>query len=56
MFALFKEIIGYTPTGTSINYESYLLYGCIAVLAVSIVVTIDLIYKLFLRFLPKDSK
>lgn len=56
MFALFKEIIGYIPDGNSYNYESYLLYGCIAVLAISIVVTIDLIYKLFLRFLPKDSK
>lgn len=56
MYNLLKEIIGYTASGTSYNYEQYILYGSIAIIGVSVVVTIDLIYKLFLRFLPKDSK
>lgn len=56
MYNLFKDIIGYVASGTNYNYEQYILYGCIAMLCISVVVTIDLIYKLFLRFLPKDSK
>lgn len=56
MYNLFKDIIGYVASSTNYNYEQYILYGCIAMLCISVVVTIDLIYKLFLRFLPKDSK
>lgn len=55
MFDLIKDIIGYSGT-TYNNLDSYLLYTCITLLLLGSVVTIDLLYKLFLRFLPGDSK
>lgn len=55
MFNLLKDLIGYTGTYNS-NMDSYFVYGCIVLILLGVTVTIDLVYKLLLRFLPKDSK
>lgn len=55
MYSVIKGIIDYT--GSSINnIDSYILYTCEVLIVLGVVVTIDLLYKLFLRFLPKDSR
>lgn len=54
MFPLVKDLIGYT--GTQTNIDSTILYCCCVLLILGIITTIDLLYKFFLRFLPRDSK
>lgn len=54
MFNLVRDIIGYS--GSMNNIDSYIVYGCIVLVLLGVTVTIDLAYKLLLRFLPKDSK
>lgn len=53
MYDLIVDFIGYTGTT---NYQSTVLYACIVVLLLAVTLTVDLIYKLFLRFLPNNSK
>lgn len=53
MYSLIENLIGYTG---STNVTSTILYLCCALILLGVVVTIDLLYKFFLRFLPRDSK
>lgn len=54
MFSLIRDIIGYT--GTINNIDSYIIYTCLALVIVGVVVSIDLLYKLLLRFIPNHTK
>lgn len=56
MFQLLKEIISYTSSTGTQNIDSYIGYGCIVLVLLGVVLTMDFAYKLLLRFLPKDSK
>lgn len=53
MFDLVKNLIDYGGTN---SFDSNIGYCCMVLILLGVVVTIDLVYKLFLRFLPKDSK
>lgn len=57
MWSLIKNIIGYG--GSNINtstVETAYLYCSIVLIIIGTIVTIDLLYKFFLRFLPRESK
>ena len=54
MFQLLRDIIGYS--GTINNIDSYIIYGCLVLIIVGVVVSIDLLYKLLLRFIPNHTK
>lgn len=55
MFDLVKSLIGYNGSSFN-NIDSYVVYTCMILIVLGVTVTIDMIYKLFLRFLPRDSK
>lgn len=57
MFSLIKNIIAYSGTSTNTNnYDTAIYYTCCVIIIIGTIVTIDLLYKFFLRFLPRESK
>lgn len=50
MFVLFRNLLGFSG---STNYDSYILYGTIAIAIIFFVVLIDLVYKLIRSFVRK---
>lgn len=57
MYTLIKNIIGFA--GENLNYnteETAYLYCSLVIIIIGTIVTIDLLYKFFLRFLPRESK
>ena len=50
MYDLLKEILGYT--GTS-NMDSALIYGSICLIIIFVVVLLDVLYRFFMRFIPR---
>lgn len=55
MFDIIADIIGYSGSGYN-NYDSVIIYICGVIVILAVTLTIDMLYKLFLRFIPKDSK
>lgn len=51
MFALFRNFLGISSTTST--YDSYILYGTIAISIIFFVVLIDLVYKLIRSFTRK---
>lgn len=54
MYDLIYDLIGYT--GTTSNISSNIVYCCMVLITLGVVITIDLVYKLLLRFMPRDGK
>lgn len=55
MYEFIANLINYTGTQYN-NADSYILNGCIVSLLIVFTLSVDFIYKIFLRFLPKDIK
>lgn len=51
MYGLLQSIIGYT--GSYNNYDSYLVYGSIAITILLLGIFIDLLYRLLRSFIRK---
>lgn len=55
MFEFVSNLLNYT--GSSINnVDTYIVYTCCASLLVMFALSVDFVYKIFLRFLPKDIR
>lgn len=50
MYALMKQLLGYTG---STNVDQYLIYGSICLTIIFVVVFLDVIYRFFMRFIPR---
>lgn len=48
MYDIVEGLIGYT--GTSTNYYSYIMYGCISIIIMFAVVVLDMIYRTIRHF------
>lgn len=53
MYDLFNNLIGYRQTGTMYSYETYILYGVIALACLLTVWFLDLICRLIRSFVRK---
>lgn len=57
LYELLESIIGWTYSSTSSQtFNSTIMYGAVALCLIFVALTIDLIYKLLLRFLPNNLR
>lgn len=57
LYDLLESIIGWSySTSASQQFNSTIMYGAVALCLIFVALTIDLIYKLFLRFLPNNLR
>lgn len=57
LYELLETIIGWTYSSTaSQEFNATIMYGAVALCLVFVALTIDLIYKLLLRFLPNNLR
>lgn len=55
MYNIIQNIIGYAGDWTN-SYNGYIVQGCIALVVLSCVVSVDFIYKIFLGFIARKDK
>lgn len=53
MYELFRQLINYNQTGTMYSYETYILYGVIALACLLTVWFLDLIVRIIRGFTNK---
>ena len=57
LYDLLEAVIGWTySTSANQQFNSTIMYGAVALCLVFFAITIDLLYKLLLRFLPNNLK
>lgn len=57
LYDLLESIIGWTySTSSSQQFNSTIMYGAVALCLIFVAITIDLIYKLLLRFFPNNLR
>lgn len=53
MYQLFQQLIGYNQSGTMYSYETYILYGVIALSCLLTVWFLDTVVRIIMSFLRK---
>lgn len=57
LYELLESIIGWSySTSASQQFNSTIMYGAVSLCLIFVALTIDLIYKLLLRFLPNNLR